>query len=1083
MALPPRDPRFLPRYRKPLAFAAGPADVPDLAAARAAAAARHERKMGAVVELDLDECKLSNGTTNEFGTCNATGAPCHQTFGTCKSKPDYRRGTHIWKFCSRGMPLPAGQPMRPYLDGVTIAPSEIDPAKGLAIRSQTSLVMVDEPCLDTEGDPYFALRPPVVNGISATVYFDLMRAALADLIGTAAITVTRAGATATRVNAAGLIETVAADTPRFYFDPVTLACKGLLIEEARTNLATWSQDVSQLPPWNYSWNGVASTVTLNDRISPDGGVNAAKVVTNGSNEGIYHRSFALPTANQQYTCSIYIYVVAAVTAQLTMSHSGGTAWTSVASSNVDLVAGWNRVSIVRTAAAIVTATSVTFTVSFLNSGTVFWPWGFNYELSGSATSYIPTTSASVTRNADVPSITSIAGFYNAAASTFVAEWEGLPGNSAPVGNGRIVAVDGGGGSKTPIAYNFAGASGPVTTYDGITAVQTSNAYTTGTVARAAAAYATTNDVAISLGGSTVATGTAASFGTPTAIYLGHQAGTLQFNGYLRRFTYYPVRLANADLQRLSAPVVPVAQGTFWTRLVARTKNSPGRFARLRRGFVTEPWSWDTFQTELYIIESIKGPDRQGKFTVILSDAVRLLDSTQLPAATDGKLAADCPATSNTGQALAATSSTIQLAVKASAVDGAYVGQEVRITGGLGLDQRRVITAYVGLTRIASVAAWATVPDSSSFYEVAPLSFTLTAAGKETQYPNPAVSGTPQWVAIGDEVIRYTSRVGNVLSWPDGTYRAQFGTTRDDHRADDGVQLCWVRIDAPAYQVVTDLHTDGGVPLKYVDTAGLRAEDDTWLGTAARLTFCLPKPEKSSGLLTELLADLNMLEWWDPVAQLVKFKANMPELTAGGNVLTDDNFLRDQTATEPQVTERITRAILNYNLRAATANVAEAKNFLRTELRIDGAAESPDEYGDVRPGERFSRFLTNANGSFVTARVARRLGSFRDAPIKLKFRLDPRDQVNLGDLRDVQTRALTDENGAPVATRVRVTKKRDMLTYQDIEARTTNLGSRFGFIAPAGFPDYDAATMAQRQYAFIANAAGFMTDGTAAYLIS
>ena len=44
------------------------------------------------------------------------------------------------------------------------------------------------------------------------------------------ITFTRAGATATRVNASGLVETVAADTPRFDYTPVTLAARGLLVE-------------------------------------------------------------------------------------------------------------------------------------------------------------------------------------------------------------------------------------------------------------------------------------------------------------------------------------------------------------------------------------------------------------------------------------------------------------------------------------------------------------------------------------------------------------------------------------------------------------------------------------------------------------------------------------------------------------------------------------------------------------------------------------------------------------------------------------------------------------------------------------
>ena len=48
------------------------------------------------------------------------------------------------------------------------------------------------------------------------------------------ITFTRASS-ATRVNEQGLIEVVADDVPRVDYNPSTLAVKGLLIEEARTN--------------------------------------------------------------------------------------------------------------------------------------------------------------------------------------------------------------------------------------------------------------------------------------------------------------------------------------------------------------------------------------------------------------------------------------------------------------------------------------------------------------------------------------------------------------------------------------------------------------------------------------------------------------------------------------------------------------------------------------------------------------------------------------------------------------------------------------------------------------------------------
>ena len=50
------------------------------------------------------------------------------------------------------------------------------------------------------------------------------------------VTFTRSGNTATVTNSSGVIAAINANLPRFDFDPTTLVCKGLLIEEARTNL-------------------------------------------------------------------------------------------------------------------------------------------------------------------------------------------------------------------------------------------------------------------------------------------------------------------------------------------------------------------------------------------------------------------------------------------------------------------------------------------------------------------------------------------------------------------------------------------------------------------------------------------------------------------------------------------------------------------------------------------------------------------------------------------------------------------------------------------------------------------------------
>lgn len=50
------------------------------------------------------------------------------------------------------------------------------------------------------------------------------------------VTFTRAGNTATVTNSSGVITAINADLPRFDYNPTTLVCSGLLIEESRTNV-------------------------------------------------------------------------------------------------------------------------------------------------------------------------------------------------------------------------------------------------------------------------------------------------------------------------------------------------------------------------------------------------------------------------------------------------------------------------------------------------------------------------------------------------------------------------------------------------------------------------------------------------------------------------------------------------------------------------------------------------------------------------------------------------------------------------------------------------------------------------------
>lgn len=72
---------------------------------------------------------------------------------------------------------------------------------------------------------------------------------------------------------------------------------------------------------------------------------------------------------------------------------------------------------------------------------------------------------------------------------------------------------------------------------------------------------------------------------------------------------------------------------------------------------------------------------------------------------------------NTAQAGAST--TITLDASASAVDDFYNNQKIFITAGTGAGQGRIISDYVGATKVATVASWVTNPSSDSVFVITP----------------------------------------------------------------------------------------------------------------------------------------------------------------------------------------------------------------------------------------------------------------------------------------------------------------------------------------------------------------------------
>jgi hypothetical protein len=104
----------------------------------------------------------------------------------------------------------------------------------------------------------------------------------------------------TYVGSDGYIKTAAIDEPRFEYDPVSLAPRGLLLEGPRTNLVLYSEDFS-----NADWTNVATNVTTNTTAAPPNSLTADMIVANATSARHEIRKAITLGTSKTYTFSVF----------------------------------------------------------------------------------------------------------------------------------------------------------------------------------------------------------------------------------------------------------------------------------------------------------------------------------------------------------------------------------------------------------------------------------------------------------------------------------------------------------------------------------------------------------------------------------------------------------------------------------------------------------------------------------------------------------------------------------------------------------------------------------------------------------
>ena len=346
--------------------------------------------------------------------------------------------------------------------------------------------------------------------------------------------------------------------PRFDFNPTTGESLGLLIEQSSTNLVLWSQDFS-----NAAWAKANATVTTTAGIAPDG-TQTAQLLVENSSYGSHGVSQAITvTSSQSYTQTIYAKAkdrtwivmqpannIPNCLAYFNLGTGAIGTLTNCTATITSVGNGWYKCSATFTNAnstqtqGVYLATGDGGATYTGNGYSGVYIWGMQFENLAFPTSYIPTTSAQVTRAADVANmtgtnLTSVWGsnsgtLYSSAKqySTSVATYVQVSGSTA----------------YTPAigVYGSSSNSG----VNGAFSISTS-AYSANVINKTAFSFSFGNYLLCLNGGSVGTSASTTTLSIPTSLGIGSNGGANYLNGWLQKISLYPQVFTSTQLQALT----------------------------------------------------------------------------------------------------------------------------------------------------------------------------------------------------------------------------------------------------------------------------------------------------------------------------------------------------------------------------------------------------------------------------------------------------------------------------------------------------------------------------------------------------
>lgn len=237
-------------------------------------------------------------------------------------------------------------------------------------------------------------------------------------------------------------------------------CPHILAEPQRTNLVTYSEDFSQ-------WSPINSTILSDNTTSPDGTVNADRITATSTGDSAFVRN----TQSTQTVSTIYSYscfVKKGTTDFVRLANrslgnvSEASCWfdiqngvvgdvgSNVSSTEIESFGdGWYKCTVIGTTGGTISTQLTDIAAATSNgntsatTGDYIYYWGADLQQGSYATSYIPTSGSTVTRNQDIFTRDGIGSLINSTEGVLFVEMAALSND----GTNRQISISDGTSSQ------------------------------------------------------------------------------------------------------------------------------------------------------------------------------------------------------------------------------------------------------------------------------------------------------------------------------------------------------------------------------------------------------------------------------------------------------------------------------------------------------------------------------------------------------------------------------------------------------------------------------------------------------------